>query len=176
MMNTKTQVSAVLGRLLGLQLAIARDAADMKVFHFGAIRPHGSGKGTVGQYALHVQCPWRIVGNDRILTGSRDFHEPPEENGEIDPENWQSGNLQLRRLGQLFQLPDPGTRSWINGTNQLLVAAIHCDDFGGVEVELSGGFRLQIFPTGSRAEDWRFFEPGKNQHLVVAAGQVTTQS
>ncbi len=27
----------------------------------------------VGEYALHVQCPWRIVRGDEIVVGSRDL-------------------------------------------------------------------------------------------------------
>jgi hypothetical protein len=46
--------------LIGLRLAIVRRAADMLVVHFGDIRPHPSGEGTIGDYALHVQCPWRF--------------------------------------------------------------------------------------------------------------------
>jgi hypothetical protein len=48
--------------LIGLRLSIVRRAADMLVLHFGNIRAHSSGKGTVGDYALHVQCPWRLDG------------------------------------------------------------------------------------------------------------------
>ena len=33
----------------------------MKSFQFEPIRPHPSGKGTVGNFELHVQCPWRIL-------------------------------------------------------------------------------------------------------------------
>jgi hypothetical protein len=40
--------------LIGLRLSIVRRAADMLVLHFGDIRPHSSGEGTVGDYALHI--------------------------------------------------------------------------------------------------------------------------
>ena len=64
-MDTETQVMTKLSSLVGLRLSIARDAGNMKNFQFGQIRPHPSGKGTVGDFALHVQCPWRFVTNHR---------------------------------------------------------------------------------------------------------------
>ena len=43
---------------------------------------------------------------------------------------------------------------------------------GEFELELSGGFRLQVFPDGSREEDWRFFAPGSEEgHVVIAGGR-----
>jgi hypothetical protein len=77
------------------------------------------------------------------------------------------------RLGELLQSYDAGTRSWVNGTEQLVVEAVVLHDFGAFELELSGRFRLQIFPCGSRGEDWRFFEPGtEGDHLVIAGGRI----
>jgi hypothetical protein len=55
--------------LIGLRLGIVRRAADMVVVHFGDIRPHPSGDGTIGDYALHVQCPWRFDGPLGTVTG-----------------------------------------------------------------------------------------------------------
>jgi hypothetical protein len=37
--------------LIGLRLSTVRRAADMPVVHFGAVRPHPSGEGTVGSMA-----------------------------------------------------------------------------------------------------------------------------
>ena len=53
--------------LIGLRLSIVRRAADMLVLHFGTIRPHPSGEGTVADYALHVQCPWRMDSQAQVI-------------------------------------------------------------------------------------------------------------
>jgi hypothetical protein len=45
----KTKIALSLSKLIGLPLAITRNAADMNVFHFGVVRQHSSGNGTVGQ-------------------------------------------------------------------------------------------------------------------------------
>ena len=59
--------------LIGLRLSIVRRAADMLVLHFGTIRPHPSGKGTAADYALHVQCPWRMDSPKGTVTGRDDL-------------------------------------------------------------------------------------------------------
>ncbi len=61
--------------LIGLRLSIVRRAAQMLVLHFGDIRAHSSGKGTVGAYALHVQGPWRFDGPIETITGRDDLWE-----------------------------------------------------------------------------------------------------
>jgi hypothetical protein len=57
-MKLKTDVFEALQCLMGLQLSIMRDAAATKSMQFGNVRPHPNGKGTVGEYALHVSCAW----------------------------------------------------------------------------------------------------------------------
>ena len=144
----------------------------MKNFQFGTIGPHPSGKGTIGDFALHIQCPWRIVNSEGIVTGSADYYEPAEAGAEVEKNDSHTGNLQQRRLGDLLGSYDATTRSLVNSTAQLIVQSARADDFGGFELELSGGFRLQVFPDGSREEDWRFFAPGSEEgHLVIAGGR-----
>ncbi len=65
-MSSALSVFKALEPLVGLPLSIARSAADMRVFHFGKVRPAANGKGTVGEYALHIQCPWRLVGKEGL--------------------------------------------------------------------------------------------------------------
>jgi hypothetical protein len=75
MSTTAEKILSHLQPLIGLQLTIARRGADMRGFHFGPIRVVEGG--TVGDYALHVQCPWRIEGSQGIVTGRSDLWEPP---------------------------------------------------------------------------------------------------
>lgn len=51
-MDLDTQIVRKLSAILSLPLAIARDAADMKNFQFGKIRPRPMGKGTIGDFAF----------------------------------------------------------------------------------------------------------------------------
>jgi hypothetical protein len=169
--DTEAQIVSKLSAILTLPLAIARDAGNMKNFQFGKIRPHPSGKGTVGDFALHVQCPWRLVTKGVVFTGSADYYEPAVEGEEVNLDDPRSGNLQRKRLSEVFGAYDAKTRSLINEADELIVTAVHADGFGGIDLELSGGFNLQIFPNGSRGEHWRFFSPGNDDdHLVVKGG------
>src|ERR1700722_104032 len=90
LMSIESQVMSKLSSVVGLPLCIVRDAADLKNFQFGKIRPNPSGKGTVGDFALHVQCSWRLVTNDHILTGSADYYEPAVEGEEVNLDDHQT--------------------------------------------------------------------------------------
>src|SRR5262252_4212631 len=85
-----------LSQLVGLPLTAARRAADMRVFQFGTLRPVN--RGSVGDFALHVQCSWRIEGPDGIVTGRLDLWEPLDVNAPFD--ETKSPNLQDARLEQ----------------------------------------------------------------------------
>lgn len=154
--------------LVGLPLSIARDAANMKVFHFGAIRR--SGRGTAGTHALHIQCPWRIVTENAVVTGRSDRFVEPQEGMEIEDEDHQSGTLERVRLSALLKGYDISTQSFLNATDQLVVVSVTSDKYGGADISLTGGYRLQIFPDCSLEEDWRFIEV-EGRHVVVEGGK-----
>lgn len=169
--NNRTRLQTCLQVLVGLPLSIARNAADMKVFHFGKVVPHPSGRGTVGSYALHVQCPWRFVDEKTIVTGTSDRFVGPTEGTEANDGDPKSGNLQLIKIASLLKGYDAETKSFVNATKQLFVIAVNTDNYGGADVSLSGGYRLQIFPDGSLGEDWRFVEI-QGRHVVIEGGHV----
>ncbi len=169
--NNQVHLEGCLQVLVGLPLSIARDIAGMKVFHFGKIVSHPSGRGTVGAYALHIQCPWRIVDEETIITGTSDRFLEPAEGTEVNDDDHKSGNLQLIKIAYLLKGYDAETNSFVNATEQLVVIAVNTDNYGGADLSLSGGYRLQIFPDGSLGEDWRFVEI-QGRHVVIEGGQV----
>ena len=153
--------------LIGLRLSIVRRAADMLVLHFGDIRPHASGTGTVGAYALHVQCPWRFDGPSGTITGRDDLwdYAGPGER----PPNWSHEDglsLQDQRLSSFF-VRDEGTRSWVNESDRFVVTAAEQTKRGDIRLELSNGYAILVFPSSYRSEAWRLFAPGSDDdHLV----------
>lgn len=152
--------------LIGLRLSIIRRAADMLVLHFGDVRPHSSGVGTVGAYALHVQCPWRLDGPTKTVTGSSDLWIYAG-TGER-PENWSYDDglsLQDKKFADLFAR-DEETRSWINDSDRLVVAATQQTKLGEVKLDFVNQFAISIFPTSAVSEAWRFFAPDSDRHLV----------
>lgn len=157
--------------LLGLNLSIARRAADMLMLHFGEIRPHSSGEGTVGTFAFHIQCAWRFArGNPGIVTGSGDLwrYAGPGER----PDNWtfsQGGSLQDHMLGELIGGYDEETRSWYNRRPRLIVKQTMVTALGDVLLDFGeDNSFFAVFPdTGIKGgESWRFFASDGGEHLV----------
>jgi hypothetical protein len=163
-----TQILEHLKPLVGLKLSIARRAADLRNFQFGQIR-NVEPRGTVGEYGLHIQCPWRIEGPDGIVTGRSDLWNPADPDAKVDWDSWdydKDANLQDTRIAELLGSP-------MNVSNRLIVEAVDADDFGGATIQLSGGYRLVIFPAGTRGEDWRIFRPKLDEpHFVVSGGRI----
>jgi hypothetical protein len=143
-------------------------AAAMRTIQFGAVRDYKSG--CVGEYALHIQCPWRLENYTGIITGSDDLYRPFDENKELNDDfDWEhDDNLQDHLLRQLLNGYDERTRQIVNSTSLLVVGAVEADLTGGFCLKLSGGYRLVVFPTGTRDEAWRIFRPGsEEEHFVV---------
>ena len=115
-------------------------------------------------------------GPTGIITGRSDLWEPAETGLDFDWGTWdydKSENLQDELLGVLLSGYDPQTRSFVNQTDQLVVESVHADPYGGAVIVLSGGFRLVLFPAGTRGEDWRVFHNTTDEpHFVVAGGMI----
>jgi hypothetical protein len=54
----------------------------------------------------------------------------------------------------------------------LVVKAVRATAACGAEIDLSGGYRLTLFPAGSTGEDWRLLNPTDEDapHFVVVGG------
>ena len=92
MVNIADEVTLNRQPLIGLKLSRMALAADMRTLQFGNTEERKGGGGVVGEYALHVQCPWRLEGKTGIITGSGDLYVPYEKSEE--PEEsfvWEKG-------------------------------------------------------------------------------------
>jgi hypothetical protein len=169
-----TIIASALEVLIGRPLSIAREAADMRVFHFGAIAPKTSGPGTVGSHALHIQCSWRIVGPNGAITGYSDRFDAVQEESEIDPDHLGRGNLQRARLLELLGEFDAETNSAVDPAGRHIVVAADIGICASLDIVFSNGNRLQVFPDSSGLEDWRFFDCQDQNapHLVVLGGRI----
>lgn len=158
-----------LDALVGLRLSIIRFYADTLGLHFGDVRPYAPG-GTVGAFALHVSCPWRIDDSDGTIVGSQDRWNY---GGQGDaPEGWNAefgSNLRDKQLNELFgQRGETG--SWTNETDRYLVIAASKTKYGDLRIDLSDGYTIRLFPAATEAEAWRLFAPDdESPHLVFPA-------
>lgn len=151
--------------LIGLWLCIIRHAADMLVLQFGTVRPHRSGRGTVGDYALHIQCPWRFDAPGGTVTGRSDLWEyagPGER-----PTNWtydSGSNQQDEKLTSIFGPKHPEL-GW-SGIERFAVVSVSQSGAGDVTIMLTEGYSFSLFPDSACTEAWRFFKPGGGDHMV----------
>lgn len=115
-----------------------------------------------GTYAIHVQCPWRIVDQNLstiLLTSSDIYH--PNSKFEVNNEfNWDiQGNNRF----------DEKVTKWKAHNKSVFVNEIEISSIGDLRIILNNGEVIEIFINKStNTECWRFFECGtKKQHMVV---------
>jgi len=102
---------------VGLPLWASGRGADMQWFAFGNQRQvvgHSGTSRAVGDYSLHVQCPWRIVRGDAIVVGSRDLYYPADETAEVPPEfDYDYDGMKTRRDRRVDALLENATTAYI---------------------------------------------------------------
>ena len=163
----KNDVQNAVGALVGMPLWSLGRAADLAWFEFGSRRTVKDWKGKekeVGDYALHVQCPWRIRLGDSIVVGRGDIFCTPEETSEPTPADfdWQKANRFDRVVLELFQ----------NESRQFTVRAVESGGAGSLTIELEDGYQLEIFPHDSESDEhWRFFQPQTEEPHFVVSGK-----
>ncbi|RPD43437.1 hypothetical protein [Paracnuella aquatica] len=123
----------------------------------------------IGEFALHLQSPWRFTSDTEILAGSLDLYEPVDENAEYDEHfDWDklNGNLRDFKLQELIK------------THQLTVISVVADNFGGFDLLFSNDIRLSVFPAYSKvdqySEHWRLLnnKVTDKTHFVVSGSSV----
>lgn len=123
------------------------------------------GSKTVGAYALHLTCAWRVVGGAANYVGSGDLYlaageDPYRDWGTFD---WarQGANRADDLVGRLLAKSEP---------EGLLVESVEVGQAGAFRLVLGEGFMLDVLPNRSVGEYWRLLRPGhREDHFVVAA-------
>jgi hypothetical protein len=168
----REQVQKALDVLIGKPLWSSGRAADLEWFEFGERRTVKGFRGVakeVGEYALHVQCAWRIRHGDQVVVGSRDLYVPPEDTDDgLEDFNWdvQGANRRDKRIAELFQ----------NETRQFVVRQVQVGEAGSFTVILDDGYALDVFPDDSLGDEhWRIFQPSSEvSHFVVSGSGLNT--
>ncbi len=152
--------------LIGLPLSDFGRACDMAMFSFGEIDVVDGTRGY--DYALHVQCAWRLQSKERIIAGRHDLFDPSEETEDFDWESWdwtESSETRLDRCMQEFLLLDE-----VKANGGPVVEDVRADAHGGATLSLLHGYALVLFPAGSEGEDWCLFRPRTSDPLFVVNG------
>jgi hypothetical protein len=164
------QLTKILKNLLDLPLWSIGRAGSLEWFAFGSERreiPLKNGKyKTVSDYALHVQCSWRIRDKNKILIASRDRFYPSgaDPYAEIDNFEWDKDGAN--------QLDQRITEFMARETLPLNVRQIVADDIGSFKLKLNDTYFFEVFPDNSIAtEYWRLFRPYSDQEHFVCTNE-----
>ena len=158
-----------LDKLVGLNLRYAGRASNLFWLGFGEkilVTRRGK-REEVAEYALHIQCSWRIAKGNKIVVGSRDFYSPrtglENENGHFE---WdvQGNNRFDERIESIIEDIDENT----------IVERVDSDEVGGLKIFLSQGYLLEVFPDTSEddeySEFWRLFKRKEDSSHFVVTG------
>lgn len=171
----KGEIEKALQELIGTPMWGSSRAVDMEMFAFGAPHTTAGRQGRIvtrGEFALHVQCAWRIVRGSKIAVGSHDFRyprgDPMDEPADFQP-HAPGANRRDVRLETLFK-----ERS----SDPLVVRAVAADDTGRVTIAFQDDYALELFPddsleTEGHSERWRLLRPDTSKpHFVVTGGGI----
>ena len=162
------QIEKAISVLIGKKLWRCTRAADLAAFQFGERIPSKTYEGEpceVGEFALHVQCSWRIVRHQQVIVARGDLYYPAgyQAQGEAIPRDFhwdvQGANRQDRLIRDFFR----------NGSQTFVVQRVEAGNAGAFLLALAGDFALEVFPDDSlEGEHWRLFTPGGDgPHFVV---------
>lgn len=142
-------------------------AVDMCWLSFGQtikVRDHKGNEKEKGAYALHLQCPWRIIDEHTgvIVMASSDIYEP---NSKLE---W-SEEFEWDVIGN--NLFDEKAEKWNSEKNITCVSAVKITNFGDIEIRFSNGFLFNSFMNISLDEEgWRFLKCDCTDSHMVGTG------
>jgi hypothetical protein len=160
MINSIKEIERRLSVLQGLELSSVNHAADMLTLGFGTLRPVTNFRGAVkyvGEWALHIQCAWRLEKSSRVAATEDDLRGGDEK-----------ASATVERLQRLLL----GTGA------AATVESVTVKEASSLLLSLSGDFCLAVSPDAlQEEEDWRFFAPSVNAaHLVITQGKIAPES
>jgi hypothetical protein len=165
----RPEAETALAVLKAKLLWVCRRSGFVSTFHFGAHHtvPGWLGQATeVGDFALRIQCPWRVVRKDRILVGSDDIFFPADYSSDIAPPlgfDWERQNNRRDKL--VSALFEPGRPA-------LSVRKIETSFAGSFRLLFDDKMLLEVVPISSRrVEHWRLLRPQSDEPLFVFTGQ-----
>jgi hypothetical protein len=164
-MNTDA-IQQALTPLVGLPLrSVGRDSILLWL-HLGEMHEvvaGGGGTKIVGDWAIQVQCSWRLCRRGRIEVAYRDYYFSPK--GDALDDWITPGKSRFDHLAQVLSCQFE--------TSPPLVLSFTTDDVGGFSLALSGDYRLDVFPDDSSSDDysghwlWRLFAPAPDREQFV---------
>ena len=125
----------------------------MLVLQFGdlhEVSARDGGTQSVYDWAMQIQCPWRISQGTRIVIAYRDFYYSDVPLSNVAVVSKSKFSSVLETLNAEFETNPPRT------------TYMESDDTGGFSIRFSSDYCLEVFPAESTesGKHWRIFEPG----------------
>ena len=117
------------------------------------------------EYALHIQCAFRLRTAEEVLIANLDMFYPTAAMEEAPSFVWSEFDWDV----QGFNRYDEWALHWKKEGREAVVETIQVSDFGDLTIHFSGGLILEVFMNNAQDECWRFFERNAKEHLVVTA-------
>jgi hypothetical protein len=115
----------------------------------------------IARHRLHASCPFRLDSNDAILVAAPDIYRPVGDPDSIENFEWDkpAANLFDASVAAFWSEHEPGFA---------VLDRVSSDPMGGLQLDLSSGHTIRIFPNrfGAR-EHWRYFPFDGERHFVV---------
>lgn len=152
---------------LGMGGLIERESAYHK-FKYGESKTV-----SIGEYALHISCTYRIrCGNDIIL-GKEDRFQPSRKllgSADFDWERFNDDSnaqyfdkLGNNRMDEIISMK-------FNELDGFIIDFVKVGKLGDISISFANNFIIEVYvDTSSDNECWRFFKANSDDHLVVTS-------
>lgn len=132
--------------------------SDMIWISFGKellVRNYRNEEVKKSEYALHIQCPFRISKNNKILLSNYDIYTSIE--GSINDDWDVIGNNRYDKIVEDLLIP----------MLPLKVNKVNFSKIGDIEILFKDNIAINIFVNSSEiAEEWRFINNNTGEHYV----------
>ncbi|WP_405674715.1 hypothetical protein OG292_02535 [Streptomyces sp. NBC_01511] len=141
-MAANDQMAEIQRLLQGTKVHSVGRAADLGVIEFAGLRDD--------VINIHIQCPFRILQEGKVILGSRDMRYPQQG----------AGSESFEQFGTVYD----SRAATLNGIFERIrpaVAEVSFGDAGHLAVGWEPRFRIEVFPDCSGSmEAWRVFLRG----------------
>lgn len=157
-----SDVNSAFSILNGQKLQYINRTCDMVCIGFGNIFSKKNARGQIidyASYALHLQCPFRIIKHGKIIVGSNDlFLSLSSDNEVVDLSEKDSTQFDYK-ISKLLQI-----------NNDIYVCETKVTIMGDIELSCNL-FDIQVLNVNSNDdESWRFFKVNSQDRHIVATG------
>ena len=165
------EIKKALEQLIGFEFTRTTRMGSMECIKFGILYGIVDRSGLerqIGEFGIHLQCPWRITKGNTLLVGNDDVVKQPDETAKYDENfDWdvQMGNLRDVKMADFLN------------SGKYIVQSVKADEFGGFELTFNDNVKLTVFPASSNkniySEHWRLLDnrdESKNHFVVTPLG------